>query len=431
MRSMKKRLLFLILCLFTIVSVQPVKAIEEDTKEEEDQKVNEVKDEYGLVSPSAILIQQSGGTIVYEKEALKSFQPNNLTKLMGIYLGCTSNDLTNESTVTMSHEAFQTYDHTSDVLWIEEGETLSLKDLEYSMMLASSNDTTAMLAEAVSGSNEAFVKKMNETAKQIGMEHTEYENVFGIENEKAHTCVKDIATLVVKGLSNQNFYDVFTSRSYNIQPTNKQASQRPFKANVPLMDSSSEYYDESVLGAKVSESSDGTYSVAAYSSSGGLSFVSAVSGASDLNAACNDIRKMNARGFESFQAVKITKEQIGTKKIQLKKFGISYATITFMPDAAFEAVLPSDVSPNLLTSTIEVHGETSEDVDKMNAEVVFKFDEKEIARAALEKHVDQTLPTVFARLFNTRNIVFDIVSLVVLVLFILLRLTMAIRPPEE
>ncbi len=428
--GMKKIVMVIVLCITTVLNCYAENDEEQVNTEEVEEVVVEerVVDPYGLSSPSACLIQENGGKVVYEKNAEEEFQPESLTKLMGIYLGC-EKDLNDE--VTMSSAAFETYDHNKDVLWIQEGEILTVRDLVETMMLVSSNDTTAMLAECVSGSNASFVSLMNDTASELHLSSTSFTNVFGLREEGMKTSCKDLGRLVSAGLENSNFYSVFTSKSYEVKPTNKQPSQRPFKSMIPFFDANDALHDETVLGAKACVGEDGRVSVVAYANQEGLGFVGCVSGASDVKSACIDLRRMFARGFESYQIVSISKDEIGSKTISLKKYNIPFATVKFVPDADFEAVLPVEISREQLSCKIEVLDRESDDPDVIHGDVVFYLDDKEVTRVALVKEVENTMPKVLTRLFDTQHVIVDVCSVIVLVLFILMKVSSFLKPPVD
>ena len=130
-----------------------------------------------VTAPAAILVDRASGNVLYEKNGSTRRDPASLTKLMGLYLAV--GELSDDTPITMSDAAYETYDHSSGVLWIQREETLTAKDAEYASMLMSANDTMAMLAEAVSGDAETFVAKMNQTAADLQMNDTHFDNIFG------------------------------------------------------------------------------------------------------------------------------------------------------------------------------------------------------------------------------------------------------------
>ena len=151
--------------------------------------------------------------------------------------------------ITMSKEAFQTYDHNQGVLWIQEGETLSAKDCEYATMLASANDTAAMLAEAAALSQDGFVQKMNAEAKDMNLEATVFDNIFGLSSPGNQSSAYDIAKLTRQALKNDAFREIFGASGYTIPATNKQPQSRPIAQDCELL-RNGEYSWEEATGGK-------------------------------------------------------------------------------------------------------------------------------------------------------------------------------------
>ena len=117
------------------------------------------------------------------------------------------------------------------VIWLEEGEEMSVGDLIKSVVIASANDACVMLAEHIAGSEEAFVAMMNEKAAKLGLKNTHFVNCVGFDDKEHYSCARDIAVMAAK-LRKYNYYDDFlltrldsvrtgTSRETQLLNTNK------------------------------------------------------------------------------------------------------------------------------------------------------------------------------------------------------------------
>ena len=172
------------------LAVLPVYAEEETADpemlpEESAEPTPEPEPAYRVDASSAVLMDKTSGNILFEQDKDNRIDPASLTKLMTVYLGI--ENLSDDKELSMTTEAFETYDHSFGVLWIEQGETMSASSAEHAAMLASANDTAAMIAEAVSSSQDGFITKMNITAAQFGMENTHFQNIFGIHNDSNYS----------------------------------------------------------------------------------------------------------------------------------------------------------------------------------------------------------------------------------------------------
>ena len=97
-------------------------------------------------------------------------------------------------------------------IFLKEGETMTVEDLLKSVVIASANDAAVALAEFLMGSEEAFVKRMNERAKELGMENTNFENTNGLDDEDiGHlTSARDIAIMSREVLRHKKVFDYTT-----------------------------------------------------------------------------------------------------------------------------------------------------------------------------------------------------------------------------
>jgi len=101
------------------------------------------------------------------------------------------------------------------------GEQVRAIDLLYGVMLPSGAECCIGLADQIAGSEQNFVKIMNQKAADLGMDNTHFENAIGLHNENHYTTVKDLAILLSYALQNDTFREIFTSSRHSTPPTNK------------------------------------------------------------------------------------------------------------------------------------------------------------------------------------------------------------------
>lgn len=146
---------------------------------------------------SAILIEASTGQVFYEKNADQALPPASVTKIMTLLLVMEAID---SGTISLS-DIVSVSDYASSMggsqVYLKAGETMSVEDLLKSVVIASANDAAVALAEFLMGSEEAFVKRMNERAKELGMENTNFENTNGLDDTAENHLIsaRDIATM--------------------------------------------------------------------------------------------------------------------------------------------------------------------------------------------------------------------------------------------
>lgn len=171
---------------------------------------------YGAISadkisaPSAVLIEAETGKVLFKKEANQVRACASITKVMTMILVMEAIDegkLTMEDTITASAHAASMGG--SDI-WLEEGEVMTVHDLIKATMVASANDAAVALAEEVEGSEDAFVVKMNEKAKELGMKNTTFKNCNGLDEEGHLTTAYDVALMSQELIKHKEIFE-FTS----------------------------------------------------------------------------------------------------------------------------------------------------------------------------------------------------------------------------
>lgn len=150
-----------------------------------------------IPASSVILIEANTGTVLYEKDADMSLPPASVTKVMTMLLvmeAIDSGNLKLTDTVTVSAYASKMG---GSQVYLKEGEQMSVHELLKCVVVSSANDACVALAEHIAGSEEAFVKMMNERARALGMTHTNFENTNGLDDDTVNHVIsaRDIATM--------------------------------------------------------------------------------------------------------------------------------------------------------------------------------------------------------------------------------------------
>lgn len=160
-----------------------------------------------VTAPSAVLMEASTGQVLFEKDphALRSCA--SITKVMTLCLvfeAIDSGQLSLDQTLTASAHAASMGG--SDI-WLEEGESMTVDDLIKATVIMSANDAAVVLAEAVAGSEEAFVTQMNEKAQQLGMNDTVFKNCNGLDEEGHVTSAYDVALMSRELIRHEKVFD--------------------------------------------------------------------------------------------------------------------------------------------------------------------------------------------------------------------------------
>jgi len=172
---------------------------------------------------NAVLIEQSTGRVLYEKNAHEIESIASITKIMTAILAIESGEMA--SVTKTSKQAIHTE---GSSIYLEQGEKMSIEDLVYGLMLRSGNDAAVAISEHVGGSEEGFVHLMNEKASWLGMTNTHFDNPHGLDSEEHYSTAYDMALLMQYAMKNKVFRKISGTtthqaehRSYAWQNKNK------------------------------------------------------------------------------------------------------------------------------------------------------------------------------------------------------------------
>lgn len=156
-----------------------------------------------ITAPSGLLMEAKTGTVIFEKDADTRRSPASITKIMTLILifdALRSGSLKMEDTVTTSAHAKSMG---GSQVFLEEGETQNVETMIKCIVIASGNDASVAMAEHIGGSEEEFVKQMNQRAQGLGMKNTHFVDCCGLTDSGEHyTTARDIA-LMSRELINQ------------------------------------------------------------------------------------------------------------------------------------------------------------------------------------------------------------------------------------
>ncbi len=434
---MMKKLICMLAALGMLTGFTPLMAegeteTTEETAEENTEETEEAKPEItgpDIQGVSSILIDAASGTVLARKDSARHVSPAALTKSMGVYLAVSS--LKNDQLVTMSSDAFQTYDHSSGVIWILEEESVPAIDLEYASLMQNANDTMAMLAEAVSGTPEAFVAKMNSTAAELGMVNTQYSNIFGVYDEGHYTCAEDLAILTRKAMRDTSFSRIYGTPAYRIAPTALQSNERLLAANCEMLRSGADYYSEA-QGCQIGYTRQDGYVLTAAATRNGLDLIAVVLGTESEADAYEDAHTLFEYGFSHFQNVEITPEAIGTKTVEIYENSKHVADVTFSVEQGFSALLSSGVDRSALKAEIVTRNEETNNPNLIEAEVVFTLEGQQVGTAEMKKKITtyDTAEVKKSSLLSPRQI-FDYFCIAVLAGILIIKISHGLTPPAD
>ena len=164
-----------------------------------------------ISASAAVLMDLDSGRVLYERSADTRMLIASTTKILTALVTIRDGNLSD--TVKVSREAAYTE---GSSMYLKEGEELTLETLLYGLLLCSGNDAAVAIAEHVGGSVKGFVKRMNETAAELGMERSSFANPNGLDDENHYSTAYDMALLARAAMENETLVRIASTRTVSI-----------------------------------------------------------------------------------------------------------------------------------------------------------------------------------------------------------------------
>jgi D-alanyl-D-alanine carboxypeptidase (penicillin-binding protein 5/6) len=247
---------------------------------------------------SAILIEQTSGRVLFEKDAHTKRRIASITKIMTAILAIESGKM--EETVTVSNRAVRAE---GSSIYLKPNEKIKLKHLVYGLMLRSGNDAAIAIAEHVAGSVEGFVFLMNQKAAEIGMTNTEFANPHGLDDAENHySTAYDMALLMRYAMQNEEFRKVSETKVYRA-PNPDERWDRVWRNKNKLLTNLYEY----CTGGKTGYTKRAKRTLVTTASKEGLDLIAVTLNAPDD---WNDHIAMYEYGFDNYVLAKVDDDRI-------------------------------------------------------------------------------------------------------------------------
>ena len=249
-----------------------------------------------ITAPSALLMESQTGKVLYEKNPHEKRSCASITKIMTVLLIMEAIDngkIEINETITASNHAASMGG--SDI-WLKPGENMTVDEMLKATMVASANDTAVALAEHLSGSEEAFVREMNQRATELGMKETCFKNCNGLDEDGHFSTAYDVA-LMSRELTKHPQIFAYTSiwidylREGKTQLVNTNKLLKGYKG---------------ITGLKTGTTGQAKCCVSATATRDGLSLISVILGSEDSKTRFRDASKLLDLGFANYAMVNPT-----------------------------------------------------------------------------------------------------------------------------
>ena len=256
-------------------------------------------DELTLDAPSALLMEKQTGTVLFAKDEHTPREPASVTKVMTLLLTMEAIDsgaLSYDDTVTGSAHAASMG---GSQIWLKEGEQMRVEELIKAVCIVSGNDAAVALGEHLAGSEEAFVARMNERAKELGMNDTHFVNCTGLPADGHVTSAYDIALMSRELIWHHPDIRRFTTIWMD--------SLRDGQSMLVNTNKLIRFYP-GATGLKTGSTSSAKYCISATAEKDGMELIAVVLGGSTSDKRFSDAKVLLNYGFASYSLVTVTPE---------------------------------------------------------------------------------------------------------------------------
>ncbi len=326
----------------------------------------ENESEISLSAKSAVLIEQSTGQIIYEKDTQEKWAPASITKTMTMLLTIEAierGDFTLDDMVKASENACSMG---GTEIWLESGEEMSIRDLLKATAVSSANDAATALAEFVGGDEKTFVDMMNNRAKELGCKNTVFKNPHGLDEDGHFSCAEDIAIISAE-LMRHDLTQEFTTIWMD--------SLRDGATQLVNTNKLIRFYD-GATGVKTGTTDNAGYCISASAQNNGLSLIAVVLGCPDDDSRFADAKALLNYGFQNYSFSDIPQIEEPIPSITVK-YG-RCESVEAIPSAP-DGVLINNKLKGTLTADYEITPELTAPVsESQNVGTVFIRSDDEV-----------------------------------------------------
>lgn len=275
---------------------------------------------------SSILIEQSTGTIISEEESHTRLPMASMTKMMTLLIimeNIESGKIKLDDMVPISENAASMG---GSQVYLSANTTMKLDTLLKSICIASANDATYAIAEYIAGTSDAFVKLMNEKAKELGLKDTNFENVHGLDSDNHFSSAYDMAFIAKELLNHPKILEY--SCIYEDYITHPNGTNTWIVNTNKLLN-----YYEGLDGLKTGYTTKSGYCITATAKRNNMRLISVVMGEENNKIRNQDTIALLNYGFSNFKIETILKSDADLGKINIKSGKSEYAKLKLMNDA--------------------------------------------------------------------------------------------------
>ncbi len=324
-----------------------------------------------IQAKAALLVDETTGAILYQKNIHKELYPASLTKIMTCLLtlkAIDSGKLSLDQKITAPAAAFEGLDPDGSTAGIQEGEVLTVRQLLYCLMVVSANEAANILAVTVGGTVDKFVAAMNQEAKSLGCKNTHFANPIGLQDDQHYTSAWDLYLITKEALKYSEFMKICDTSDIVIPATNLSKQRHLYSTNYLICSyRAAGYLYKDAHGIKTGSTSDAGHCLVSTATHRSMKVISVMLGTESEKLPNGTTRVMSfyetARLFKwafntfSYQTVLTSNDLLGSMPVTLSK-RTNQVPLHVAQDV--QIMMPSNLKPEDLTRTLRFTKKTTE-----------------------------------------------------------------------
>lgn len=235
-------------------------------------KVNAI--DLNISSKTAILYNLDNGEILYEKNADEKVSIASLTKIMTALVTLDNISDLDKQVVLIDSDFEGLVEANAVTAGFTKGEIVTYKDLLYGLLLPSGADAAKALARNVAGSEENFIKMMNDKVKELNLKQTNFSTVIGLDDENNYSTARELSLIFKEALKNNDFKTIIQTKKYTSSDgkitfkSTIQSNAQKFNIDVPY-----------ILGGKTGTTTDAGLCLATIAKANNVNYMLVTTGA--------------------------------------------------------------------------------------------------------------------------------------------------------
>ena len=333
-----------------------------------------------ISSTAAVLMEGSTGKVIYEKNSTQELRPASITKIMTLLLIFEALDRGQIKLTDMVPVSEHAASMGGSQVYLEPYETQDVNTMIKCISIASANDASVAMAEFIGGSEEGFVAKMNERAKELGMEHTNFVNCYGLDTDNHYTCALDVALmsreLITKHPQISNYATVWMDTF--IHTTKKGQTEFGLTNTNKLIKSFN-----GITGLKTGSTGLAKYCLSATARRNDMDLIAVIMAAPDTKVRFAEAAKLLNYGYANCSLYKDNGETLTIPEVTVKKGVIDH--VAGKLSAEFSYLCMQDMKPADITKEVKMMEEIKAPLKETDVigEVVYYYGGIEIGKVSI------------------------------------------------